>query len=425
MCHLDPHPLISSVPLPFPLEWLPQPAYLVGGAVRDQILRQHSDSPQLPAKWDLDLVLEQSSLQWASDTARRLQGGFVVLDRERQIARIVLGQTTLDIALQVGGSLEADLRHRDFTCNAIALELHSHRLIDPLGGTEDISQRQIRMVHPDNLSDDPLRLLRAYRQAAQLGFVLDPITHTEICQRAPLLNQVAAERVRAEISSLLNASTAGISLLHQAWQDGLLSHWLPALSPQGFHRALAIESLAPPLIQAYPRTFSRLHQPLTDQRPLRSTLVLAALLETDPQVEQTLDRLRFSRAERQAAQKLHHLWPQFQTQIGNPDLEPGDRFLLFQAASTLFPALVLLLRASGIPAADLHPWLDRYEDPQDPLAHQIPLVDGRQVIQALQIKPGPRVGEILATLRLAQARGQISTPQQALSWARHRLQHQD
>jgi tRNA nucleotidyltransferase (CCA-adding enzyme) len=101
-----------------------------------------------------------------------------LLDAERHIARVVFKQATVDFAQQVGPTLTADLERRDFTINAIAYNPHTEHLLDPLGGYRDLQQRCLRMVSDQNLQEDPLRLLRAYRQAAQLGFIIQPETRS-------------------------------------------------------------------------------------------------------------------------------------------------------------------------------------------------------------------------------------------------------
>jgi len=98
---------------PFNLEWLPQPAYLVGGAVRDAILGRRCEY------LDLDFVLPDSAVKTARAIAKRCKAGFV-LDAERQIARVVFKQATADFAQQEGPSLDLSLQRRDFTVNAIA-----------------------------------------------------------------------------------------------------------------------------------------------------------------------------------------------------------------------------------------------------------------------------------------------------------------
>ena len=187
---------LSPQNLPFSLELLPQPAYLVGGAVRDALLGRTREY------LDLDFVIANDAVQTARKIAREYKAGFVLLDAERQIARVVFPQATVDFAQQEG-AIETDLRRRDFTVNAIAYNPYNNEIIDPLNGYADLQLKVMRMVAPANLQDDPLRLLRAYRQAAQLSFVIEPTTKSTIRQLAPLISEVAAERVLTELRYLL------------------------------------------------------------------------------------------------------------------------------------------------------------------------------------------------------------------------------
>ena len=147
--------------LPFDINLLPKPVYVVGGAVRDALLGR------VRAELDLDLVIPAGAVAVARQLATAHRAGFVLLDAERQIARVVFPGLTVDIAQQDGGSIIDDLARRDYTLNAIAYDLQTKKLIDPLNGTQDIQHRTLRMVSKDNLISDPLRLLRAYRQGAQ------------------------------------------------------------------------------------------------------------------------------------------------------------------------------------------------------------------------------------------------------------------
>ncbi|MFS8854178.1 MULTISPECIES: CCA tRNA nucleotidyltransferase [unclassified Synechococcus] len=419
--------------LPFPEKWLPPESYWVGGSLRDAYLawlRGRAEDAEAPA--DLDLMCAADPVGWAAGVARRLRAGFVVLDAERQIARMVLAKLTVDVGLQAGPTPEADLEQRDFTCNALALDLQREQLLDPTGGRADIRQGRMRMVHPDNLSADPVRLLRAYRQAAQLGFALDPATEEAIRERAPLLAQVAAERVRAEVVALLATGMAGLAHLQAAVAAGLLQAWLPRLQAEspGFLQAQAVWWWAETWQRQYPRTLAELAQPLTEGAPHRSregssrllAAVLAALL-WDPAgtpaavVETELERLRFSRAEMRAIQKLHHLLPQLQSLLADSPT-PAQQWRLYHQAGSLFGGLALLAAATGGDPQKLESWLQRYEDPQDPLAHLVPLLDGQDLVDSLGAKPGPWVGQLLQALQEAQAWGQIQTRAEALSFAR-------
>ncbi|HEY7342395.1 MAG TPA: HD domain-containing protein [Ktedonobacterales bacterium] len=105
-----------------------------------------------------------------------------------------------------GDSLEGDLLRRDFTINAMARDPLSGEIVDPFGGREDLEQRLIRAVGNDPVSrfeEDPLRLLRAARFAAQLGFEIEPVTASAIKLQAPTLTRISRERIRDEFTKLL------------------------------------------------------------------------------------------------------------------------------------------------------------------------------------------------------------------------------
>ncbi|MEM9155504.1 MAG: CCA tRNA nucleotidyltransferase [Cyanobacteria bacterium P01_F01_bin.33] len=398
-------------PLPFSTALLPRPAYLVGGAVRDWLLGRS------PTHLDLDLVVERCAIDLARALADELEGGFVILDRKRHIARVVCSNFTLDIAQQAGPTLAADLKLRDFTCNAIAIELHAQTLLDPLNGAEDIRERQLRMVHPDNLSADPLRLLRGYRQAAQLGFCLAADTRAAINCRISQLKTVAGERVRTELNYLLDLNLVGLDWLETAVADGVLRDWLPAIPPAAFDIARQVSTQRNRLIRTFPSMAPAFNRYLCDDRDALTTTTFAALLDSfaPERVLHVLNQLKYSRAETKWVQKLHTLTPQLQT------LAIASRaqiYQFFQLADTWFPGIALLAIASGTPFHQVEPLIQRYEDPADPLAHQVPLLDGQQLMQAIEIPSGPLVGQLLIALKLEQAEGRITTKSDAIACAR-------
>ena len=110
-----------------------------------------------------------------------------------------------------GDSLEGDLARRDFAMNAMAVLLPSHQFVDPYGGIEDVANKVIRTPgHPeDSFSDDPLRMMRAARFAAQLGFTPDPAVVAAMTAMAERITIVSAERVRDELIKLVCATTRG------------------------------------------------------------------------------------------------------------------------------------------------------------------------------------------------------------------------
>ncbi len=389
----------------FDLAWIPQNAYLVGGAVRDAILKRESDY------LDLDFVLPDVAVQVARKIASHYKAGFVLLDSDRQIARVVFKQATVDFAQQQGETLIDDLHRRDFTINAIAYNPRTQEFIDPLNGCNDLQQQIIRMVSPANLQDDPLRLLRAYRQAAQLGFEIEAETQTAICTFAPLLSNIAAERVRVELGYLLNSSS-GNKWLKTAWQDGLLKIWFANSERSHLDKLALIDSSAVTLNQL------PLLQPLSDTIKITwlGIAKLACLVSNSIDLaEQELVQLTYSRAEIRAVTTVLKLLPQLQAIAGDMTLK--NQYLLFRQAGVTFPALAVLAAANSTPKSALTPLIDRYLNPQDPVAHPQLLVNGKDLMQALQIAPSPLVGELLNEIAIAQIEGKISTPTQAIELA--------
>jgi tRNA nucleotidyltransferase (CCA-adding enzyme) len=412
--------VLSPQTWPFSLEWLPPAAYLVGGNVRDALLGRQAEY------LDLDFVLPEGAVRTAKLIASHYQAGFVLLDAERQIARVVFERATVDFAQQVGVSLAEDLYHRDFTVNAIAYNPHTERILDPVQGYADLQQRLIRMVRLENLKEDPLRLLRAYRQAAQLGFRIEPKTRQAIQQLAGLLQEVAAERVQAELSYLLS-SAKGTPFLKLAWQDNLLAAWLPDMTATGLDLVAQVDQAAELLTSLH--SGLELSGWLRDQHRVsgsgRSWLKvakLAGLLATAPQnAEQTLWRLKYSRAEIQAVLSAMTLLPQLQaTAIAS--LTPREQYYLFRNVGAAFPALAVLGIASGLPLTRIMPLIEHYLTPDDPIAHPSPLLTGRDLMAQLRLSPSPTIGHLLESIQLAHAEGKITNRLEALEFAKTLIQ---
>lgn len=210
------------------VDLLPEDAdlYLVGGAVRDMLC----DRPV----HDLDLVMAGDVLLSARRLADAVGGAYYPLDEERQTARLILQpaeepRLVVDIAGWRGADLEADLRGRDFTINAMALSLRSpDELIDPLGGVRDLHEKILRACSAESMRADPVRAVRAVRLAIQHKMRIEPQTLTWIRDAAPLLPRVSAERKRDELFRILEGSDAAtaIRILDRL---GILPYLLPEL----------------------------------------------------------------------------------------------------------------------------------------------------------------------------------------------------
>ncbi|MEO0457387.1 MAG: CCA tRNA nucleotidyltransferase [Cyanobacteria bacterium P01_A01_bin.114] len=413
---------LSPKTWPFSLDWLPEAAHLVGGSVRDALLHRQADY------LDLDFVLPQGAISLASTIAKHYHVGFVVLDAENQIARAVFEDATIDFAQQVGPTLETDLQRRDFTINAIAYHPQTNALIDPLNGIEDLKHQTLRMVSSENLAEDPLRLLRAYRQAAQLTFTIDSETRAAIRRLAPCLKQVAAERVRHEIDALLS-QPHGVKCLRLAWQDGVFDIWLPHLSESQVNQLAAVDQALNtfhqksdylPLLQGWKAAVPPGHY--------RSWVKIAKLAQILPpeaaQAEAQLTRLKYSRSESQATLKIFQAQP-YLTKLAEGTGSRCDRFFFFKTVGTSFPAAALVGLAQGIAWEVIDSLIGQYLTPEDPIAHPQALLTGRDLMQHLQLKPGPHIGELLKAVELAQAKGHIDSAEAALCWVKSKANQLD
>jgi poly(A) polymerase len=217
---------------------------LVGGPVRDAFLGREVSDLDLTTDARPDRILELvepvADAVW--DIGRefgtigaRLGGSTVEITTYR--SDVYDGETRKP-EVAFGDSLEADLGRRDFTINAMALRLpdirHPEpRLIDPSGGVDDLLARTLRTPSAPELSfgDDPLRMLRAARFAAQLGFTLEPAALAAAQGMADRLAIVSAERIGAELTKLMLAldPVAGIRLLVDSGVAAVVVPEVPAL----------------------------------------------------------------------------------------------------------------------------------------------------------------------------------------------------
>ena len=405
---------------PFSLEYLPQPVYMVGGAVRDAILGRVREYV------DLDFIIPADAVKVARKIAQRYQAGFVLLDAERQIARVVFPHATVDFAQQEGESLITDLHRRDFTINAIAYNPHTQEIIDPLEGFKDIESSLLRMISPVNLQNDPLRLMRAYRQAAQLGFTIEPATQETIRSLAKSINQVAAERVRVEIGYLL-ANSPGTFWLNLAWKDGVLTSFFKNATEESFIKLTAVDQAYALISENWQQLGEELANYVreTVKTSWLATAKLACLVDSKPEIaEIELQKLTYSRAEIRAVTTGLRLF----SEIKAVKMPLRKQYFLFREMGILFPAVLVLALANDIVDKGMfeesmfvhyEPLIKRYLDKNDAVAHPIPLLNGKDMMTALQIPASPLIGELLMEVGVAQAEGKISTVEAAIEFARN------
>ena len=200
--------------------------HLVGGAVRDMLLNRLSP--------DLDFALPTKGIASARKVANALNADFMILDDERDTGRVIFTDTNgirtfLDFATYRGASLKEDLYARDFTINAIAFDLHQQTIIDPLNGASDLRAKLIRACTPTSISDDPIRILRAIRQAARFECKIELETRKSMKQAANLLPNVSPERKRDELFKILEGPKPDTAV-RALEMLGVFPHLLPELT---------------------------------------------------------------------------------------------------------------------------------------------------------------------------------------------------
>jgi poly(A) polymerase len=465
------------------LEEDPTPVYIVGGAVRDAYLHR--------PLYDLDLATPKNAIQLARKVANFFDGDVFVLDVERDVARVILnlkdvpgsdhpeGKFLIDVAAFRGETLKSDLRDRDFTLNAIAVDLKSNlsELLDPLNGEQDILARRIRQCQPDALSDDPIRMLRAVRQAVQFSFSIEAGTLSAIRTHVGELTQTSMERIRDEFFKLLNLPKP-TQALRIAGRLGLLQLFIPDVEQlfnfkpddlpfdtrwdytlavierlQTFLQAVSIQrsdnTVASFEVGMAVMQFDRYRQPLNrhlnkswaDDRSTISLLYLAVLLRSIEAITHTgskkataafTDMLRLSNPEKNLLEVcVEHLKPLSLDR--RPSRLVTHRFWYTFGETGID---LLLLMMAEISAAHAHfleqdKWLkvidsastllDAYFNHFEEIVSPVLLLDGTALQQALNLSPGPVIGQLLKLIREGQVIGGITTVEEALEQSREYL----
>ncbi len=436
--------------------------WLVGGYVRDALLGR--------AQLDVDLVTSADPEVLGKAIARALKGHYVLLDAEFGIVRVVLDSgAVLDLARLQGADLEADLLQRDLTINAIALPLvrNGQRVaqpepLDPAGGLVDLARRTVRAISDDNLLADPARLIRVFRFAAALDFDIDFETLQWVETYKRKLLDVAAERTTAELLKIL-ALPQAFRWIERLFGIGVLMVLVPEFtmlqrvaSPRMNGRAHALETVRRldarrPTHDAEVR--ADLARDLGGGATAEVMLRLAALLhevgkpfcttygadgavsydgyeaEGAKRVEAIATRLKLSAKARDFLVRLVRLQRLPEGLTRTPD-DPVALYRFFQAAGDASAALLLLSLAlqeaaerpiAAELATVLPALLSAYYRPDGAYTAPQRLVDGKDLMRELDLKPGKHIGVLLNRVIEAQLRGEVASREEAIAFASRHL----
>ena len=368
--------------------------YLVGGPVRDAML----GAPVL----DLDFSVEGDAIQFARSFSAAV-GGVMTTHARFGTATVVARQVRIDLVTArseaysrpgqlpdvVRGSIDEDLARRDFSVNALALPLTAQdsEPVDLHGATKDLESRSIRVLHDQSFIDDPTRLLRAVRYEQRFGFQIEELTLASMnsAVAAGCMGTVSADRWRHELERIFGEQHPGPPLMRAA-ELGLMAGLHPALAnAEGLRKLLS----AP-------------------QEELGAEDWLAALFAplTAREAESLIERLRLTGRMAEVARDTI-VAKDMQTSI----LQEGTRpSALFRVLAPLEPAAVSAwAKLTDDPSVAVR--LRRY---LEEMRFVRPTLSGDALL-AMGVPQGPRVGEILSSLRDAHLDGDLSSDDEELA----------
>lgn len=391
-------------------------AYLVGGCVRDLIMEKK------PKDWDIatDADPEQIQKVFPNSFCNNDFGTVNISDTEITPFRTEEKYTDKRHPDRVkwAKTIEEDLSRRDFTINAIAM---GEEIIDPFNGRKDIKKKLIKAVGraEDRFGEDALRMMRAVRFAVVLNFSIEIKTAKAIKKNALWLKAISGERIRDELLKIINSERAseGIELLREL---DLLQYVIPELL-EGYeisqnkhhiydcykHALLSLEYASKEGFGEQVRLAALLHdigKPRTKRGEGSGATFYGHEIVGARMAFQLLNRLRFSKKEAEKITKLIH-YHLFYYNVGEVS-ESSVRRLIVNIGKENIKELLQIRYAdrigSGCPKAEpyklrhLKYLVDKVS--QDPISVKMLKVSGEEVMDALKIKPGVRVGWILNIL---------------------------
>lgn len=414
--------------------------YIIGGSVRDLLLGR--------TPTDYDIAVTGNPEQFAKKLIAKSDGHLVRLGKPGQmIIRVISGDLIFDITSLNGTSIEDNLNQRDFTINAIAYDLYSERIIDCLGGLQDLADKKVRMVSKEIFKKDPVRLIRAYRIGACLNFEIEAKTATAIKSNTQLLKNIAGERIRVELFTMIGTSTSYLYLSQMAI-SGLLTAIFPDLDRlkgcfqnhhhhfDGFEHTMRayghLETLLNDPGKILPDTSAKIHQYIHKNKP---ALIKCAILLHDigKPLMKTLDssgkchfygharksadmaqkisqRLRFSNHERQFIDGIirNHMKPlSLFTAYEKKTLTQKGITRFYKKCGEYTPALLLAAIADTKAKQNklneknkafksfLKKMIFEYFYHYQPISDEPPLITGRDLIHVFGLTPSPLFRKIL------------------------------
>ena len=439
-------------------------AYIVGGYLRDCMLDIHSS--------DIDIVTPKSTTKTlAQEFADKINGYFVELDSINNIYRVVFENKLdyVDFATCVGNSIEEDLKRRDFTINAIAYDLADNRIIDVSKGQEDIKNGIIREIEKENITDDPIRILRAFRFQSMLGFELSNELKNIIKEHATLLNTTAKERINTELIKLFAGKNV-VAAIHALDEYKILEMLIPEVKeikripPNSHHHLPLIEHSIETVKQvqiyyenAKGEVQDHFNELLFAGIPRIAYLKFAAFLhdvgkpatwKIEPDtgrhrfimhdtegakiIVPTLRNLKFSKKQIAYIQKIikNHIYPA--ALVTSPEKNNKAYLRFYRKMGEEVIDIIAIAHADRLSAqgpaitkeitdkniSGLKELLDYYLESKNEIKPLPKLLDGKEIMNILNIKASPELGKIIEALKEAQISSFVNTKDEAIKFVK-------
>ena len=403
--------------------------YLVGGSVRDLLLKRQTT--------DIDFALASDAIAFAKAFAASIGATCIALEENPSTARVVVKRheiserpsLSMDFAQFRAASLAEDLRLRDLTINAMAIALenvgsvtnkaceqNSVHVIDPCSGMKDLEIGLLRFPSEQVVRDDPVRLLRIYRFAAQLDFKIAESAINLVRKHRALLSKVASERCRDELMKIFNVKESHL-YLQQMETVGLLTEIVPSIkaADSSLHALETFEKNPIPIeLHVYRSEIDDYLQETLGAEVNRRSLIKLRLLLGD-NCGGVGAQLRLSR---KASQFMEHLLSGAEAlkkhEIQKLPAKQITRFLRTYA-SDWWGVLLYAAASHPMERTSLKQIADTYYEHILPIRRRGRLITGADLIKHFDLKEGKQIGRLLKAIEERQFDGEIRTREEALT----------
>lgn len=355
-------------------------AYFVGGCVRDILLEREIQ--------DIDLVCFSHDYK---DFASAIKSAVPAVWVEfKDNIRLVRGTTEIDISKPRGEKLEDDLNKRDFTINNLAMDTGGNIY----GNPNDLDDRIIRHIGEETFSDDPIRILRAFRFMAQLGFSIERETLNKIFRERHLLEQTASERIFSEVDKLFKGEKAS-DALRSMEESSVFRIMTGGISCDCYDEEASCTGRG--LVFFAASIFSRLEK--SDRDALAN-------------------RLNFPNAMKKKAIRISHFASELERILTNDD-NVAVRKLIYEYPDELDDGVKLyMIKAKCDGVAE-----EYIEDKEFKVMSQLPYINfnlperlNGVLLQEIGVAPGPMMGDILKEVKPMMASGELNTLEKAADY---------